>query len=60
MFEQVVEVSEAFRQSAQQMQGSLHMALKGCPQCGTKQVIASPDLGLCEECGSELAVLPRE
>ena len=60
MFEQAVQVSEAFRQSAPQMRGSLHMALKGCPECRTTQMIASPDLGICEECGSELVVLPRE
>lgn len=60
MFEQAVQVSEAFRQSAHQMQGSLHMALKGCPECRTTQMIASPILGACEACGSELVVLPRE
>ncbi|EIM29534.1 hypothetical protein [Microvirga lotononidis] len=60
MFEQAVQVSEAFRQSADQMQGSLHMALKGCPECKTTQMIASPTLGICEECGSDLVVLTRE
>lgn len=60
MFEQAVQVSEAFRESAPQMQGSLHMALKGCPECQTTQMIASPILGVCEDCGSSLVVLPRE
>jgi hypothetical protein len=60
MFEKAVQVSEAFRQSASQMQGSLRMALKGCPTCGTAHMIASPVLGICEECGSDLVVLPRE
>lgn len=60
MFEKAVEVSEAFRQSASRMQGSLRMALKGCPECGTTHMIASPILGICEDCGSELVVLPRE
>ena len=60
MFEQAVQVSEALRESAQQVQGSLHMALKGCPECQTTQMIASPALGICEDCGSELVVLPRE
>lgn len=60
MFEQAVQVSEAFRQSAPQMQGSLHMALQGCPDCGTAQMIASPALGVCEDCGSDLVVLPHE
>jgi hypothetical protein len=36
------------------------MAMKGCPECGTKHMIASPVLGICEECGSELVVLPNE
>ena len=58
MFDQVVEVSEAFRQSAGQMQGSLRMALKGCPECGTSHMIASPGLGICADCGSSLRVLP--
>jgi hypothetical protein len=60
MFENVVEASEAFRESAQQMQGTLRMALKGCPECGTTHMIASPSLGLCEDCGSSLRLLPRE
>jgi hypothetical protein len=60
MFEQAVQVSEAFRESAQQMHRSLHMALKGCPECRTTQMIASPVLGICEDCGSGLVVLPRE
>ncbi|MCG7394034.1 hypothetical protein MHY87_14070 [Microvirga sp. ACRRW] len=57
MFEQAVQVSEAFRQGASQMQGSLRMALKGCQHCQTKQIIASPELGTCAECGSNLQVL---
>ncbi len=57
MFEQIVQVSEAFRQSASHMQGSLRMALKGCPECGTSQMIASPELGTCKDCGSSLRVL---
>jgi rRNA maturation protein Nop10 len=36
------------------------MALKGCPECGTSQMIASPTLGTCDDCGSHLVVLPRE
>ncbi|WP_262296826.1 hypothetical protein [Microvirga sesbaniae] len=60
MFEQAVQMSEAFRQSGHQMQGSLHMALKGCPECRTTQMIASPVLGTCEDCGSSLVVLPAE
>ena len=58
MFDEVVEVSEAFRQSADQMQRSLRMAMKGCPECGTAHMIASPSLGICDDCGSSLRVLP--
>jgi hypothetical protein len=57
MFDQAVKVSEAFRESASRMQGSLRMAMKGCPECGTSHMIASPDLGFCEDCGSNLKVL---
>jgi hypothetical protein len=57
MFEQAVQVSEAFRQGASQMQGMLRMALKGCPHCRTTQMIASPELGTCADCGSDLEVL---
>jgi transposase-like protein len=58
MFDQAVEVSEAFRQSAGHMQGSLRMAMKGCPECGTSHMIASPSLDVCVDCGSSLQVLP--
>ncbi len=57
MFEQAVEVSEALRQGASHMQGTLRMALKGCPHCRTTQMIASPELGTCAECDSALQVL---
>jgi hypothetical protein len=57
MFEQIVQVSEAFRQGAGQMQGSLRMAMKGCPECGTKHMIASPALGTCVDCGSPMEEL---
>lgn len=60
MFENVVQASEAFRESAHQMQGTLWMAMKGCPKCGTAHMIASPSLGICDDCGSSLVVLPRE
>lgn len=54
MFEQAVLTSEAFRQGAPQMQGMLRMAMKGCPQCGARAMIAAPSLGMCEECKTEL------
>jgi hypothetical protein len=57
MFEQAVLTSEAFRQGAPQMQGTLRMAMKGCLRCGTRQMIASPVLGTCEDCGSELQII---
>jgi ferredoxin-like protein FixX len=60
MFENVVQASEAYRESAQRMQGTLRMAMKGCPECGTAHMIASPSLGICDDCGSRLVVLPHE
>lgn len=57
MFEQAVQVSEAHRQGASRMQGTLRMALKGCPHCRTLQMIASPELGSCADCGAELEVM---
>jgi L-amino acid N-acyltransferase YncA len=56
MFDQIVRVSEALRQSAGQMQG-LRMAMKGCPECGMRHMIAAPSLGNCVDCGSALKVL---
>ena len=60
MFESIVQASEAHRRSAHHMLGSLRMGLKGCPECRTSQMIASPSLGICDDCGSSLVVLPRE
>ncbi|PVE22315.1 hypothetical protein DC522_21785 [Microvirga sp. KLBC 81] len=60
MFEQAVQVSEAHRQGAGQMQGTLRMAMKGCPECRTMQMIASPELGTCADCGSRLQVLESD
>jgi hypothetical protein len=57
MFEQAVEFSEAFRQGAGRMQGSLIPALMGCPHCRTMQMIAAPTLGTCADCGEEMKVL---
>jgi hypothetical protein len=57
MFEQAVLVSQALRQSAPQMQGTLRMAMKGCVKCGTRQMIAEPILGICAECGDNLQVI---
>ncbi len=60
MFDHVVQVSEAFRQSASLMQGSLRPAMKGCPACGTMHMIASPELGTCVDCGADLKVLSED
>jgi hypothetical protein len=57
MFEQAVQFSEAFRQGASQMRGSLVPALKGCPHCNTVHMIAAPSLGACADCGAEMKVL---
>lgn len=58
MFESIVQASEAHRQNAHQMAGSLRMDLKGCPERRTSQMIAFPGLGICGDCGSSLVVLP--
>ena len=55
MLEKLVQVSDAFREGASRM--SLRPAMKGCPECGTMQMIASPELGTCADCGSSLQVL---
>jgi len=52
MFDQAVQVSEAHREGASRMQGTLRMAMKGCPECGTMHMIASPEFGTCTDCGS--------
>jgi hypothetical protein len=57
MLEHIVQVSEAFRQGAGRMQGALRPALKGCPECRTILMIASPELGTCAACGSAMKVL---
>lgn len=57
MFEQAVQFSEAFRQGASQMRGSLVPALKGCPHCKTVDMIAAPALGICADCGTDMRVL---
>lgn len=57
MFDHIVQVSEAFREGASRMQGSLIPALKGCPECRTVHMIAAPVLGTCVDCGAELKVL---
>ena len=57
MFEQAVQFSEAFRQGASQMRGSLVPALKGCPHCNTVHMIAAPSLGTCADCGADMTVL---
>ncbi len=59
MFESIVQASEAHRESARLMVGSLRMAMKGCPECRSTQIIASPSLGICDDCGSSLVVLPH-
>jgi len=57
MVDHIVQISEAFRQSAGRMQGSLRPAMKGCADCGTAHMIAAPFLGTCVDCGSPLRLL---
>ena len=56
MFEQAVQVSEAMQRAAQGGR-ALIPALSGCPTCRTARMIASPVLGVCEDCGGQLTVL---
>jgi hypothetical protein len=56
MFYRLVETSDALRA----MDVRLIPALCGCPGCQTVHVIASPQLGTCAGCGSELVVLPSD
>lgn len=57
MFEQAVRASEAQKESAIGLQGTVVPALMGCLDCGTVAMIASPTLGSCTDCGAELTVL---
>ena len=57
MFEQAVMASEACRQSAGTRYGALIPALCGCLRCERVQMVASPDLGVCPDCGEEFSVL---
>ena len=57
MFEQAVQASEAMQRAARQGRRALIPALFGCPACRTVWMIASPVLGVCEDCGGQLTVL---
>lgn len=57
MFDHMIQISEAFQQGSCYMQSSLRMAMKGCLECRTMHMIASPELGTCIDCGSSLQVL---
>jgi hypothetical protein len=58
MFEQAVQVSEAMQQ--RYGAATLVPALCGCRRCQSAQMIASPVLGVCNDCGAALAVLGGE
>jgi hypothetical protein len=57
LFDQAVRAGEAQRVGALIGQRPLIPALKGCRQCGTLAMIASPALGRCADCGQELEVM---
>jgi hypothetical protein len=57
MFGNLVQVSEATRLGAGTPSAALSPAFCGCIQCGTRRMIASPTLGACQACGSDLQVL---
>jgi hypothetical protein len=48
---------QLFPEGPRQMGGTLIPALKGCPDCRTVQMIASPELGVCVDCGAAMRVL---
>ena len=58
LFDQAVRAGEAQRESTVFGQRPLIPALKGCRDCGTVAMIASPALGTCSDCGKDLEVLP--
>ncbi len=60
MLSQIVQASQAMTESQSSGQQSLEPALCGCVACGVVRMIASPVLGLCQECGEELGVLSKE
>ena len=60
MVDHIVQISEAHRQGASRMQGLLRPAMQGCLECGTMHMIASPDLGICADCGSPMQVLSAD
>ncbi len=60
MLWQIVQAGQAMAESALTTQQSHEPALCGCVACGVVRMIASPVLGLCQECGEELGVLTTE
>jgi hypothetical protein len=57
MLEQIIQAGQAMAESGSTGQQPLEPALCGCVACGVVRMIASPVLGLCQECGEELGVL---
>ena len=60
MLEQIIQAGQAMAESGSTGQQPLEPALCGCVACGVVRMIASPVLGLCQECGEELGVLSKE
>lgn len=58
MVEQIVQVSEAVRQSVGRMR--LMPALMMCPECKTTRQIASPEIATCTDCGSAMQVMRQD
>jgi len=57
MFDCIVQTSEALRRASEQGLETLLPAQCGCEACGTTQQIASPSIGICAVCGTDLKVL---
>jgi hypothetical protein len=56
-FEQAVRVSDSMQEAARLGGRPLIPALSGCARCETATMIASPTLGVCEDCGAELTTV---
>jgi hypothetical protein len=51
------QLDQVFPVSPTRLEGKLIPALKGCLNCQTIEMIASPELGICPGCGATMTVL---
>ena len=57
MFDQAVQASKVMQLAAQGGNRVLIPALAGCTHCQTTKMIAAPEVGWCQGCGTMLRVL---